>query len=77
MLHKKEDVYPVILQAKHKSLYDGSSIAVVIFFGVHLQPPLRVCLLFLGQPLGVLGEIRNDEDARDGEENRDATVDDE
>jgi hypothetical protein len=77
MLHQQEDVHSVILQAHDETLQHGGGLAVVVFFSIHLEAVLGVGLLLLSQPFGVLGEVWNDEDAGDGEEDGDGTVDDE
>lgn len=77
MLHQQEDVHPVVFQAKDKTLPDGGGCAVILFFRIQLQAVLGIGLLLFGQPLSVLRKIRNDEDAGDGEEDGDGTVDDE
>jgi hypothetical protein len=58
-------------------LPDADRFVVVVFFGIHLQAPLGVGLLFFREPFGVLGEVRDDEDAGDSEEAGDGAVDDE
>lgn len=43
---------------------DGGGLAVVVFVGIVLEAVESIGLLFVGQPLGGLGEVGNDEAAR-------------